>query len=200
MPPKTKLTLRAVRCDDNTHYPLRLAVIPRTGLLLLFRYSTAHFNSASIKRLAERLTRLLEAIAANPVVPLHSLDILAPEEQNQILLEWNDTAYPESDETLPKLLSPPDPAALSHGRRAPRSPQEELLCALFAETLGVSRIGIDDSFFELGGRSLLAARLINRINATLGTSFCIRNLFEAPTIAGLSEQFHNDIYRLRHLQ
>ncbi|WP_237537149.1 condensation domain-containing protein, partial [Streptomyces sp. SID69] len=89
------------------------------------------------------------------------------------------------DIAMPERPDAADPGAPAPARR-PRTPEEEVLCALFAETLEVPQVDVDDNFFALGGYSLLATRLTSRIRSVLGAEVGIRALFGNPTVAQLA--------------
>lgn len=69
---------------------------------------------------------------------------------------------------------------------APSSDAEQRIADVFGDVLGVSGVGAADSFFELGGNSLSATRVVARLRTALGVSVGIRELFDAPTVAELA--------------
>jgi amino acid adenylation domain-containing protein len=92
------------------------------------------------------------------------------------------------DQQVRAALPAPDVSATAGKYAAPRDAVEEQLCAVFAATLRVPRVGIHDNFFHLGGHSLLATQLVNRVESVLGRELPLRALFETPTVAELSSR------------
>ncbi|MCQ4122212.1 amino acid adenylation domain-containing protein [Rhodococcus tibetensis] len=82
--------------------------------------------------------------------------------------------------------------SLQVSERGPRTAREEVLCQLFAEALGIERVGIDDSFFDLGGHSLMAAGLMSEISKRLSVTATVASLFAAPTVAQLADRLDDD--------
>jgi 4-hydroxyphenylpyruvate dioxygenase len=75
--------------------------------------------------------------------------------------------------------------------REPTTPRQKALCAIFASVLEVEQVGVDDSFFDLGGQSLQAMRLLSRVRDELDLDLPIHVLFDVPTVAGLDEHFES---------
>jgi amino acid adenylation domain-containing protein len=83
----------------------------------------------------------------------------------------------------------PAPEYTDVGRyREPATPAEEALAEIYAQVLGLEWVGVDDSFFDLGGDSLLAMQVVAKVNESLDAHVAVRAIFDAPTVRGLSEQ------------
>ncbi|MBU3864888.1 amino acid adenylation domain-containing protein [Streptomyces sp. 4503] len=74
----------------------------------------------------------------------------------------------------------------------PRTPQEEILCGLFREALGLDVVGVHDSFFDLGGDSIMSMGLVNRIRSAFGVKLGMRTVLTAPTVAELAQKLTGD--------
>ncbi|WP_051163585.1 non-ribosomal peptide synthetase, partial [Nocardia brevicatena] len=70
--------------------------------------------------------------------------------------------------------------------RPPRTPLEHTIAETFADVLHADTVGLDDSFFALGGDSIMSIQLVNRAKAA-GAVFSARDVFERKTVAGLAE-------------
>ncbi|MFH8344041.1 amino acid adenylation domain-containing protein [Streptomyces sp. NPDC018045] len=85
-----------------------------------------------------------------------------------------------------RALPAPDWSAQAASYVAPRTPQESAIAQIWADVLGVERVGVEDDFFALGGDSILSMRIVSRVRARLGVPVPPRALFGAPTVADLA--------------
>ncbi|WP_369050299.1 amino acid adenylation domain-containing protein [Burkholderia gladioli] len=93
-----------------------------------------------------------------------------------------------------RALPEPDDEAFAQAEyEAPQGETEQTIAALWAELLGVERVGRHDNFFALGGHSLLATRMLARLRESFGHDVSIRTLFEAPTVSQLAPRVHTAV-------
>ncbi|WP_433495462.1 amino acid adenylation domain-containing protein [Micromonospora sp. CA-248089] len=154
----------------DSHYPVTIVAqaLPHFVITVGVRGGTQSPLSAADA--ASALAAVLHRIADEPSATVHRV-------------------IEEDLAGLALLLAATPPDMGGAGRppyRAPRDEHERALCQILGEVLGTDRVGIDDDFFDLGGNSLKAIRLVGRIRAELGAEVSIRELFEAGTIASLS--------------
>lgn len=93
-----------------------------------------------------------------------------------------------------KALPVPDVGSqLAHQYVAPRNPTEEILVGIWAEVLGVERVGVHDKFFDLGGHSLLATQVVSRVRQAFDVDLPLRDFFKAPTIVELAQTIEEHV-------
>ncbi|WP_007509290.1 non-ribosomal peptide synthetase, partial [Pseudofrankia saprophytica] len=165
------------------------------GMAVGVRYSDDLFDRATAERFGERLLRVLAAVAADQQIPVSVLDIGGPDEWTN---RTGGRARRRPDGTLDVVDRPDedppdeDPPTRPAGDvdepvagRAPANEIEATLVATFAAVLGVDEVGVDDDFFALGGDSIVAMRLVNRIRAA-GLTVTPRLLFGHRTPEALA--------------
>jgi hypothetical protein len=76
---------------------------------------------------------------------------------------------------------------LARGYAAPDGPVEQTLASIWSAVLGVDRVGVDDNFFDLGGHSMLAVRMLARVRDSVGLELELAQVFERPTIRELAD-------------
>ncbi len=73
----------------------------------------------------------------------------------------------------------------------PATPTEEIVAGIYGQVLGVERVGVENSFFDMGGDSLSAMRVVAAINTAFDANLSVRTLFEAPSVRGVSHRLDN---------
>jgi amino acid adenylation domain-containing protein/non-ribosomal peptide synthase protein (TIGR01720 family) len=152
---------------DYYHYPLTVQAVPGDELDLRVQFRTDVFDPAGIDTLMERFERILQAMTADPMQRLLSIDSFDADE----LSAESVTRHPGPDDA----------------QRAPVGMAEQALADIFVQVLGVDRVGVEDSFFNLGGDSLAAVRAITAINAAFDIHLPVATLFDAPSVRTLSK-------------
>ncbi len=86
----------------------------------------------------------------------------------------------------------PDPSTLAGSAAsdyvAPRTPIEEAVAAMWAETLGLERVGVTEDFFEIGGHSLVATQVVAQVRSGLAVDLPLHSLFTCPTVESLAAE------------
>ncbi|MDH6279132.1 non-ribosomal peptide synthetase [Prescottella agglutinans] len=80
----------------------------------------------------------------------------------------------------------PEPVFETKEFRAPSTPTEEIVASVFADVLGLDRVGLDDDFFDLGGNSLIATQVVARLGAAFDARVPVRELFDASEVGALA--------------
>lgn len=176
-----RLRLRDLRGGITTGYPLTLVVAPGERLALHLVYDRGRFGHDGVSLLLQEVRGLLQRMAARPT------DRLA-----ELLPSEREAAPAVAASAKAPTLPEPAPRA---GRLPPRDSLELQLVQIWESVLGVHPIAVDDDFFALGGHSLTAAQLFDRVEHVLGKRLPLATLFQATTVESLANRLRDEGWR-----
>ncbi|MFP3114379.1 amino acid adenylation domain-containing protein [Streptomyces sp. Iso 434] len=174
------LELVDIQADSGTNFPLNLIGYAADGLTLVLHHDPRLFEAATVRGLLDDLETVLTEIARDP---------------HRTVGEVGAAVRPR-DNAAPRAHGAAPGAAPATGAPvAPRTPTEQTLAELWAEVLGTERIGVEDGFFDLGGDSITALRLMSRISGVFGVDLPPRALFDGASVRALAEAVEEEILK-----
>ncbi len=161
-------------------------------------YLAEFFDASTVEDIRTHFLLLLDSVTTNPMQPVRTMPDLTATER-QALANWNkERLHGRSD--LQDSSTPEQPSSDQEDETAPRTPLEEILAEIWAQTLGVEWVGIYDNFFKIGGHSLLATQLLVQIQDILTIEIPLQLVFDAPTIATFAEALMNNESTRAHVE
>lgn len=151
----------------QTKYALNVLAIMGERIELVCVYDKRRFTQSSATQLLEHWQQLLEKCGYSERIQLQDLQAIVREQDIPIARNLH--------------------KQLGSDYAAPRNALETMVSEIFGDLLGITNMGIHDNFFERGGHSLLATQLISRVQTCFQIRLPLRTIFEAPTIAQLTE-------------
>nr|CRL72923.1 syringomycin synthetase [Mycolicibacterium malmesburyense] len=170
------LAVTRVDVRDFYHYPLTVQATPGDELDLRVQFRTDRFEPETIEMLMNRFIRILEAMVADPTRSLVSI----------LSSVGRGTTRQDERSVRPAITPGPSVKHVNH-RPDPADLVEQVLVDIFAQVLGADDVSVQDSFFDLGGDSLAATRVIAAINAAFDIQLPVHTLLDAPSVRSLSK-------------
>ncbi|MCP3804374.1 amino acid adenylation domain-containing protein [Allokutzneria sp. A3M-2-11 16] len=162
------LRLRELRAVETTNFPLSATVYPGKQLAFVLGFDAALFDADTIDRLGEDLRTLLVGLTSEGSLP----------------------AFAVTDEVpVERFASGPV------GYVAPETETEEVLAEIWAEVLGVEKVGIEDNFFDLGGDSILSLHITSRTKEAFDIALTPRDVLTSRTVAAFAALVEETILR-----
>ncbi|MEU2659847.1 amino acid adenylation domain-containing protein [Streptomyces sp. NPDC007325] len=158
-----------------------------------------HAGANGVKRLVAYTVPASDAVRADPEAETAALRALLSATLPEFMVPSAFVELPALPLTVngkvDRAALPAPEFADAGGGRPPKDAREELLRGIFADVLGLERVGVEDNFFELGGHSLLAMRLVGRIRDELGVPVQVATVMSAPTVADVAARIGSDARR-----
>ena len=200
-----KSAVRSHQFGDLTAFPY--VVSPETSIFDLsltviedidqkwwaqIEYNTNLFKQERISRMLNDYTSVLEAVVSDPAGRILALPL--PNLPESADISNADSADKRSGNEITKRKSPLAPTRrVSERRIDPVDQEQKLLVDIWKQVLGVQEVGIRDSFFDVGGHSLIAARLVAQIHEVTGRRIPVSAIFRAPTIEAFAPLLREDL-------